>query len=106
MTEEIKTLDFTSEPNIKVEVKEERRPKNDNRSQIMRELGIRQNHPYFLEIQPQLNLFNEDLQCIFLKEVKKQCDIYDEEEREFYREQRMKDKMNTLKQARKKREKF
>lgn len=106
MTEEIKTSELSSEENIKVEVKEERRPKNDNRHQIMRELGIRQNHPYFLEIQPQLNLFSEDLQCIFLKEVKKQCDIYDEEEREFYREQRMKDKMNALKNARKKKEKY
>jgi len=87
---------------IDMQVKEERRKIVDNRKERMHELGIREDHPHFLQIKDELERLPIEMQLLFYPTVKEQCDIYDEEFREFTKGFRLKQKILELKNKRKK----
>lgn len=80
-----------------VQVKEERRPIVDNRKQIMQELGIKDDHPHFIAMNEQIQKLSFDMQAFFYPKIKEECDIFDEEFREFSKSFRLKQRLDQLK---------
>lgn len=90
-----------NQQDIDITIKEERRQQVDNRRQVMHDLGLKEDHPHFIEIKPQLEKLPFDWQVLFYPIVKEQCDIYDEEYREFTKANRLKLKLHELRNNRK-----
>ena len=100
--QETKTEPYNQD--IDMEIKEERRKVVDNRRTVMQQLGIREDHPHFLQIKDELEKLPIDWQLLFYPKIKEQCDIYDDEFREFTKGARLNQKLLELKNKRKKRQ--
>jgi len=90
------------EEEIDIQVKEERRKVVDNRKEVMHTLGIREDHPHFIQIKDELERLPIEMQILFYPTVKEQCDIYDDEFREFTKSLRIKQKLLEMRNKRKK----
>lgn len=88
--------------NLDIQVKEERRKIIDNRRQVMQSLELREDHPYFIQVKDELEKLPIDWQILFYPKIKEQCNIYDEEYREFTKTQRIKQKLLDMRNKRKK----
>lgn len=87
---------------IDITVKEERRTQIDNRRQVMQDLGLKEDHPHFIEVRAQIEKLPIDWQILFYPIIKEQCDIYDDEYREYTKSNRLKQRLHELKNNRKK----
>ena len=93
---------FEPRNELDIQMKEERRKQVDNRKQVMHELGLRDDHPHFIEMKDQLERLSLDMQVLFYPKLKEECDIFDEEFREFSKSYRLKLKLHKLKSNRSK----
>ena len=93
------------EKEVNIEIKEAPHSKIDPRIKIIRDLRIDTNHPYYIELASQLDMFPREVQCIFLEQVAKDIEEYNEIERLTNKEGKMRAKMDELKNKRKKQNK-
>ena len=103
--EEFKEIHSKIEPIGTVSIHEAPHSKIDPRIKIIRDLRIDTNHPYYIELASQLDMFPREVQCIFLEQVAKDIEEYNEIERLTNKEGKMRAKMDELKNKRKKQNK-
>ena len=87
---------------FKIEVEEKKPLKVDNRAQVIHDLGINTDHPIFKLRQAEFERLTPEIQCLFYTVVKQEMNEYDEEIRQETKHFRIREKLNSLKNQRKK----